>query len=612
MASEFRTTIESQFLKKKAAKLKPLDRTLSIAIENYASTSPSRFEIDSSQLDSDIVLTPTQSLASSHSATSASSAIQEFTRKSNIFYIDSSSNSLNNYPDYKHPHTHHLSRKPNIRRSDTLNLYGTGVCDIRKAHSSNSNDASVDHLLMMSRRTNSMRHTTAAAAAAAAAAHSHEFSVVNDASIIPPLPIGTVGDVVIVGGISTAPTSSNRRNCRMHKSFHERRHDTKRDAAVIETVKCHSLGDDGSDDELLNGAKRKLSPKFNSANSSLENEVFQTRSNSRNKIETETIDVHDMSMIASVGVTPSVATVVAKKVMPMAGPGATHKHSSHSLDKPHHNFRRIARATQSFYLNPNQYEELRLQRAMASAASVGSGSVTFAGAAKRVHSASLRTKPFRETLADTKKSKSFVSDPFAEYDMSPHRRDSNLFDSGVSVISDAKKSPRLSSNLMLPDAMRQSYDGQKATNFDGSDMDYDGIMRAYRQNQRNSSIASGTAKKKLSSKKKKSVDGATDGGEIGRDVGDGESTRKRKRIVCIIVTVFLSLVFASVFVVVFMWSHSTVTQIPDNTRRIFAPGPAGNRDSPIHHHNSNTNGNYTLTIINLIIHRYFERRKLHT
>lgn len=602
MASDFRSKVETQILKKKAPKLRPLDRAMSLAIENYATgniSTQSGIGYDPTHLDSAIVLTPT----SSHSA---SSATQDFTKKSNIFYIDSSSNSLNNYPDYKHlSRTHHLPRKQSaVRRSGPLDVYGTGAFDIRKTHSFNSHpppNSSAEDLLLMSRRTNSMRHTSGGAAAA----YSHEFSVPSDALIIPPIPIG--GDVVVGGAAATS--SANRRNCRMHKSFHERRHDTKRETA-IEAVKCHSLGDDGSDDDPLSGVKRKLSPKFNSANSSLENEVFHTRSNSRNKIETEAIDVHDPSAVATTVITPSMAAA-AKKVMTAASgvSAASHKHSSHSLDKPHHSFRRIARATQSFYVNPNQYEELRLQRAMQNAAAAAattstSSGLTFAGAAKRVHSASMRTKPFRETLAETKKSKSFVADPFVEYDMSGHRRDSKLFDSGVSVISDVKKSPRLSSNLMLTDA----------SNFEGGDLaEYDGIMRAYRQN-RNSSIVSGgvvgSGKKKSSSKKKKSIDGVA-GSETGLDDdGDGEPTRKRKRLVCIIVSVFLSLVFASVFVVVFTLTHSTAPQVPDQTRRVytFAPGPVGNRDSPIHHYNSNTNGNYAS-----IFHNVFNlNRQLHS
>lgn len=583
MASDFRSRVETQVLKKRAPKLKPLDRAMSLAIDTHSIGNHfphSGFAYDSSH---PAAITPT----SSQSAASPSATASH--DNSNIFYIEASSNSLNNYPDYKHPHTHHLPRKQSVvRRSGTL--------DIRKTNSFTSqpiSNSSAEDLLLMSRRTNSMRHT--GVGGSAAAAYSHEFSVAADASIIPTMPIGDAT------ASAASSSSTNRRNCRMHKSFHERRLDGGKREVGMESVKHHSLGDDGSDDDPLNGAAaRRLSPKFNSANASLENEVFHTRSNSRNKIETDAVVVHDTSPTVPIaGGVPSMTAAV-KKVMPAAVmAAAAHKHGSQqNLDsKTHHNFRRIARATQSFYVNPNQYEELRLQRAMqnaaggtivAPAASTG-GNVTFANAAKRVHSASMRTKAFRETLAETKKSKSFVADPFGEYDLAGHRRDSKLFEGGgggVSIISgDVKKSPRLSSNV------------SDAVNFEAGDLgEYDGIMRAYRQNRTSSIISGGggSGKKKSSTKKKQSLDGVT--GESGLDDDDdddGASTRKRKRIVCIIVSVFLSLLFASVFVIAFTWSHSTTTPPPDHTRRVytFAPGPVGNRDSPIHHYNSNTNGN---------------------
>lgn len=556
MDPEIRATIEAQLLKKKPPKLKTGDRTMSLAIDNYSpgSAQSAVLAIDPTLLTSDNVIVSPVNIQKSSPPIASASTIQEL-KKTNIFYMENSSSSLNNYTDYPHPHSHHLPRKPSIRRSDTLDVYGTGLFEMRKTHSFNSNEATVEDILM-ARRTNSMRHTTASN-------YPHEFDVVDDdAPLPPPAPPIVTTD------------STTRRNCRMHKSFHERRHEPKREQ-IIETVKCHSLGDDGSDDNL-NGAKRKLSPKFNSANSSLENEVFHShsRSNSRNKIETEPSSI-DAIEIATAS-TPALQTKIKS---------ASHKHSSHSLDKPHHNFRRIARATQSFYLNPNQFEELRLQRAM-------HGTSSTAATGKRMHSASMRTKPFRETLGETKKSKSFITDPFAEYDhKSPHRRDSKLF-SGDPSVADVKKSPRLSSNLMLPDTMRTSYDSRKSSNFDGNDLDYDVIMRAYRQNRRKSSILSGTGGKKTkSSSKKKSIDdGGVGPGDVDEDA-DAESTRKRKKIVCIIITVFLSLVFASIFVVVFTLTHSTVTQVQDQTRRVytFAPGPVGSRDSPLHHYNANTN-----------------------
>lgn len=336
--------------------------------------------------------------------------------------MGTSNNSLNNYSsEFTHPHTHQMLRKPNIRRSDTLDVYNTGAYEIRKANSFNSNDSriSTDDTIL-SRRTNSMRHPSASA---------FSYEMIDDIETLPP-PAPILTD-----------TSNNRRNCRMHKSFHERsrQHDVKKEKVI--DVKCYSLGDDGSDDNLNISNKRRLSPKFNSAESSLDNEVFHShsRSSSRNKMESsaETIDAIE---------TTSPTTSVAKKSVA----SVSHKHSSQSLDKPHHNFKRIARATQSFYLNPSQLDELRLHRSMHGQS---------ASMAKRMHSASMRSKPFRETLSETKKSKSFVADPFMGNDLSPHRRDS---------VSEIKKSPRLSSG---------GHDSQKSSNFDGNNLEYDITMR---------------------------------------------------------------------------------------------------------------------------------------
>lgn len=539
--------------KKKPPKLKTGDRTMSLALENYSPGTSSQHQhqhqhqavgsvasgvtIDPSLLIDNNLIVPPPPMHG------ASSPIQEF-RNPNIFYMESSNSSLNNHGEYAHAHAHHMPRKPNIRRSDTLDVYGPGMYEMRKANSFNSSEATAEEAVM-SRRTNSMRHS----------AFPYEM-----ADEIAPLPAPAPP-------ILTEP-STNRRNCRMHKSFHERsrQHDVKKEK-TIDAVKCHSLGDDGCDDiAIIN--KRRLSPKsFNSAESSLDNEVFHSRSNSHTKIETDSIEAIDASEVSATSpTTPSTGKKIATTAI-------SHKHSSHSLDKPHHSFRRIARATQSFYLNPNQYDELRLQRSLHG---------TSVSAGKRMHSASMRAKPFRETLAETKKSKSFVAYPFAapsDYELSPHRRASKVL-SGDSV-ADVKKSPRLSSTME-----------RKSSNFDGEDLDYDVIMRAYRQNRRKSSILSGGiggSSKKKDSSKKKSIDGEMGLGDGNDDEdGDTESTRKRKRIVCIVVSVFLSLVFASVFVVVFTLTHSSMTQVSDHTKRVytFAPGP-GNRDMPIHHHNGN-------------------------
>lgn len=563
-----------QSFKKKAPKLKTGDRTLSLAVDSYdsygAGTSQQQqqqhqhqqHQQQSSQVASGVTIDPNLLIDNnliipppSLSHTVLSSPIQEF-RKSNIFYMDGSNHSLNNYSDFTHPHTTQMSRKPNIRRSDTLDVYG--AYEMRKANSFNSNDMTSDEILM-SRRTNSMRHAQAG----------YPFDDIG--SLPPPAP-------PIV-----TETGNNRRNCRMHKSFHERsRHHEIKKEKIVDTVKCHSLGDDGSDDNVIvvagggggsGSTKRRLSPKFNSAESSLDNEVFHSRSGSRNKIESNSVEAMD-AIESATSPTTMQSVAMTKKLIT----SASHKHSSQSLDKPHHSFRRIARATQSFYLNPGQAEELRLQRTMHGS----HGSASGWAAAKRMHSASMRTKSFRDVVSEAKKSKSFVTDPFGGVaELSPRRRES---------ISDVKKSPRLSSSI---------YD-QKTSNYDGEDLDYDVVMHAYRQNRRKSSILSasggggGLGGKKKSSSKKKSMDGNEVGiDEADTEDGETESTRKRKRIVCIFVSLFLSLVFAGVFVVVFTLTYSSMTQVPDK-RVYFAPGP-GNRDMPIHHHgNGKPNYDYHL------------------
>lgn len=577
MDRESRAVIDAvQSFKRRAPKLKPGDRTISLALDAFAAASSHQKQTKSgtNSVASGVAISPNLLIDNNmiipppllQHVAGATSPIQEF-KKSNHFYMESSNNTSNSYPDYSqhhpHPHTHQMSRKPNIRRSDTLDVYGTGTFEMRKATSFIANETDqMPSDVSISRRTNSMRHTIQTP--------SHPYGMIDDIGLIS-------SPNSLIAAETTA--ANNRRNCRMHKSFHDRsRHHDVKNEMCIDTVKCHSLGDDGSDNNLnVAITKRKLSPKFNSAESSLENEVFYTRSGSRGEMNSTSIDGID-------GIDNNEQSIMGNAPIPIASTSLsnarkssatiTHKHSSQSLDKPHNNFRRIARATQSFYLNSNQSEELRTHR------SVHGGTVIGANDPKRI-SASMRGKPFRDVVAEPKKSKSFITDPFAsgstEFELSPLRQD---------AIADVRKSPRSLS----------AYETKKLTNFNGNDMDYD-IVSAYRQSRRKSSILSagggggggdgGGGARKTNKKKIRNDSNANDGNEIDED-GDTESSRKRKRIVCFVVSVVLSLVFATVFVVVFTLTYSSMAQASDYTKRIhnFAPGP-GNRDSPIHHHNGN-------------------------
>lgn len=592
MDRESRAVIEAvQSFKRRAPKLKSGDRTISLALDAFTASSSHHQKQTSSgtsSVASGVAISPNLLMDNnmiipppllSHVA-GATSPIQEL-QKSNHFYMESSNNSSNSYPDYSqqhsHPHTHQMSRKPNIRRSDTLDVYGTGTFEMRKASSFNVNETDqIPSDISISRRTNSMRHTIQTS--------SHPYGMIDD-----------IGMVSSPNSLITAETTANnnRRNCRMHKSFHDRsrQHDVKKEMC-IDTVKCHSLGDDGSDDNLnVKITKRKLSPKFNSAESSLENEVFYTRSGSRGEMNSTSIDGIDgidneQSMMVNAPI-PSASTSLSNARKSSAA--ITHKHSSQSLDKPHHNFRRIARATQSFYLNSNQLDELRLHRA------VHGGNITGINDPKRISASMRGSKPFRDVVTEAKKSKSFITDPFAsgstEFELSPLRQDG---------IADIKKSPRSLS----------AYETKKLTNFNGNDMDYD-IVSAYRQSRRKSSIlsAGGGGTATTNKKKMRTDSNVNDGNDIDDD-GDTESSRKRKRIVCIVVSVFLSLVFASVFVVVFTLTYSSMAQASDYTKRIhnFAPGP-GNRDSPIHHHNGNFKHLFIKNMVNQNTRNFHTKNK---
>lgn len=228
------------------------------------------------------------------------------------------------------------------------------------------------------------------------------------------------------------------------------------------------------------------------------------------------------------------------------------KLSSQSLDKQY-KFQRGSKYSHSFYLSPNSPDEL-------------TENIQFRE--KRQHSASVRARPHREmySLGATKKSKSFINKP--EFERSPQplqrRRDS----AKIFTTENGKKSP--CGNLIIPESVHLA---DSRSNLSASGLDYDAIIRAYQQNRRKSSVLP-------VEKKSKNVLDATR--------SDEELYRKRRKIICIIVTVFFTLLFASVFVVIFTLTHSVDTLVQNQTKKVYT----FSRDVPIHH-----NGNYCYLFI---------------
>lgn len=195
------------------------------------------------------------------------------------------------------------------------------------------------------------------------------------------------------------------------------------------------------------------------------------------------------------------------------------------------------------------------------------------------------TKESRE-LFKSRKSKSFITDtdpldiPFA---LSP-----NLSPAALSASGSIKKhhSPMISplpqsrNKLLLDDIKRRSGDGADLLPPDPSSfpiefgtLDFNTIYKSYRAQQKT------TTGRRHKNRRKKSSS-SMGGGQKDDDEYDSESIAKRKRIVCIVMTVFLGLVLFAVLAVIVTLTHASVTQVQNQTRHVYT----FSRDTrPIHY-----------------------------
>lgn len=454
-------------------RLTTTDRTLSVAIDNYAPTAA----------------LPTLSAIVGGDQRKSSNSLHAVSNQEKLFYMGRSVNNDDLGPRF-------TSRKPIIRRSDTL-----GVCNSNFFESGNHSFYNLENKSpLLYKRTASMKYSSPATKQQAP---------------------------------SKALADPSRRNCRMHRSFNDpQKHSDLRKDMIIETKKCHSLGDET--DSLLE-SKQKLSPHFRSANVSLENDIYRFPSNSKNQL-TPDKEIDALNFF-------------------------TRKLSSQSLEEKQYSFKRDSKHTNSFYLSPNSTnEEFKVSR---------SAHLTHD---KRQHSSgSIRTRSFREALNNSRKSKSFINEPRILLERSPipaNRRDSKI----GATIDDIKCSPMQSDNfILIPDSVRAIAESRKSSNIDISETDSSDIIRPFQENRRKSSV--------LPIDKKKS----TDLSENNNNFNNDDFLRKRNKIVCIILTVFCSLVFASVFVVVFTLTHSTDAPVQNHTRKVYTF--SRDRHIPIHYNN---------------------------
>jgi hypothetical protein len=182
-------------------------------------------------------------------------------------------------------------------------------------------------------------------------------------------------------------------------------------------------------------------------------------------------------------------------------------------------------------------------------------------------------------LFKSRKSKSFITDnepldvPFT---LSPKL---NLSPAGLSASGSIKKhhSPMISprNKMLLAEIKRRSGDGTddllptdpNKFQMEFGGLDFNTIYKSYRAQQK--------ANRRTKNRRKKSSNSLKN-----EDESDTESITKRKKIVCIVMAVFLALVVLSVLAVIVTLTHASVAQVHNQTRHVYT----FSRDSrPIHY-----------------------------
>lgn len=405
---------------------------------------------------------------------------------------------------------------------------------------------------------------------------------------------------------------ASRRNCSMHRSFHEpsqkRVAQNKRDA-----IKSNSLS---SDEQLpvttthLMYQQQHPSMQFQQQqsqlkHSSIESELYRSRSNSRSN---------------SQGFDEQLQYLDVWKPSPMPSPSASHMRkaaasnsprpsSSNSLDQvlsqgsvsPRPMAGTTAKMLRHQHtiaaLNPQFLAPiplLALDKTFDNVYQVKSPVFDM----KKSYSLKYKNGPGsskeNRELFKSRKSKSFITDtdpldiPFG---MSP-----NLSPAGISASGSIKKHhsplisplPQVRANMLLEDMKRRSGDGadllpQNPSNFpiEFGTMDFNTIYKSYRAQQKSATGSN----RRHKHRRKKSSSSMTQKGD---DDFESESITKRKRIVCLVMTVFLGLVVFAVLAVIVTLTHASVAQVQNQTRHVYTFA----RDSrPIHYPAGGSGGN---------------------
>lgn len=632
-----------KFGKKRPPKLKNTDRTISITIDNYKPPAP--IIIDGNEM----ILEESSRHMAPHTAPlnyeytvigEASGALSAPNSKANIFYLDpgSSSRPTMGYDDDTNNHLlipqqyASSSRRNSFRRSDTLDVCGPALMQLRKTRSFHSNEPLLmpptEDLLLVRRTSNSSNRSS-----------QPERSPMSD-----------------------------RRNCSTHRSFN----DIVKQRLVARKIaaKCHSfsesvfqqMGDSEADDsqmeadnEMFDGEVVIERDRSLDRDGSGGEVIIRSRSNSRNLLQLPLSSLDD-EIIIDYSPRSQVRSQSMKKNHNSMSELQHHQQQQQQQQaqqqqhQPHQAFRRGVRQAQSFYLSPHSYDELRVTRSSPRSQNAEN---------RKVYSSSVKYK--EEKKQPLPHGRSFIADmlpvpKMVEFEaggsssgvggggrVSPYSwentnrcytADEQL---GLATKIAIQRSPRLSSQSIKLSGSNSGgsraferrtsslgYDISPGANSNSNislihsannttsqmDLDnYDAVIRAFqRKSPRKGSLGSsgraGSASSRGMSVRKKpseveimqGVDGIEIGAALPAIIGvagsgklkkplstevDEEQLRKRRRIICIITTVFFTLVIASVCVVVVMLAHTSgYSQVANQSKKYSARG------SPIHHYNN--------------------------
>lgn len=571
--------------KRRPPKLKTLDRTVSMIVDNYTPLSSAAL---SAKNAGPLVINMDQPLPSSRRS---SPNVNEEIFKSHSQSSNSmdSSMCINNSMDNDYPPPV-LRKSSSFRRGETIDMIdlpsttSTSLQHLRKNSSFHSQVPDETVKVVPLSRHYSVRHrptTVYPTSSFQPLHHSHQQQEVNTSS----------------------RNSASRRNASMHRSFHEpsqkRVTQGKRDA-----VKSNSLSSDEQQPPTthLMYQQQHQSMQFQqqpsqSKHSSVESELYRSRSNSRSNSQgfeeqSQYLDVWKPSPMPS----PSASHM--RKAASNNSPRPT---SSNSLDQvlgqgsvsPRPMAGTTAKMLRHQHtiaaLNPQFLTPiplLALDKTFDNVYQVKSPVFDMKKSYSLKYKNGPSTSKDSRELFKSRKSKSFINDtdpldvPFG---MSP-----NLSPAGLSASGSVKKHhspmisplPQVRGNMMLDNIKRRSGDGAdllppNPSNFpiEFGTLDFNTIYKSYRAQQKS---ATGSNRRHKHRRKKSSASL----GQKGEDDYESESITKRKRIVCIVMTVFLGLVVFAVLAVIVTLTHASVAQVQNQTRHVYTFA----RDSrPIHY-----------------------------